>query len=71
MRYETEKEASRLRPMDSFDKVNDEQLQSSGSIHCTSAARDPKEDHLHNKSYLMSFIHPSCPIRCIQSVANN
>lgn len=48
-------EGSRLRPMDSFDKVNDEKLQSSESIHCTNAARDPKEVHLYDKNYLMSL----------------
>lgn len=53
MRYEMEKEASRLKSMDSFDKV-DEEL-SSESVHWRSAARDPEEVHLYDKSYLLSF----------------
>ena len=51
--------------MDSFDKVNDEELKSSESIHYTSAARDPKEVHLYNKSYLMSFASQLSYALCI------
>lgn len=61
---------SRFTSMDSFDKVNDKELQSSKSIHRTSSARDPKEVHLYSKSYLMSFTS-SCLMHCAQSGANN
>lgn len=44
-----EKEDSRVRPMAGFDKVNEEWLYSSESIHCTSLGRDPKKVHLYNR----------------------
>lgn len=47
-----EKEVSRLAPMDSFDKVDDEALGSSESIHRTRAASDPRKIRLPNESYL-------------------
>jgi hypothetical protein len=48
-----------LRPIhtDISDEVSDEESQTSGKFHCTSATTDTKKGRLYNESYLSRGLH--------------